>query len=707
MNEIEQILQQPLKPYLERRGHEFRGELSLCPFHNDTTPSFSIGHKNGHDVWYCHSCKKGGSIITYVEMRDELSKGDAIKKLKKEFGINSGPPKAVKKYNYTDEKGVLLYRIVRKKPKGFCADRKMDGIRRVLYRLPEVVKADDVWLLEGEKDVDNLCKIGITATTAPFGVSHWRPEFPPLLKGKNVRICLDVGAEQEERKRAFSILKAGAKEVKIIALPGLVKKGEDISDWIEKNAGKNPKNELEQIVNETPIFEETKEPPVKEIHQTDLGNSDLFAEQHRINTKFNFVWNKWLDYTGKRWEIDAGKITRQKAKETVRKMYVTGSEIEEKIVRISAIKHAMRSESATKITAMLELAKSEISINPDEFDVDPFLLNLKSGTFNLETFKFQAHQQEDLITKLAPVIYDPKAKCSRWEKFLKEIMEENENLIEFLQKAIGYSLSGSTKEQCFFILYGTGANGKTTFLQTIISMLGDYAQQSPPEAILLRRSGTIPNDIARLRGARFVSTTEIEGGRKMAESLIKSLTGSDTIVARFLFSEFFEFIPEFKLFIGTNHKPVIRGTDLAIWRRIRMIPFNRTFAEDEQDKNLADELKTELPGILNWALKGFHKWQNDGLKAPEEVKTATEEYRIESDTLLQFLEDNIVEDKNEMVKASDLYQNYLWWCEENGEKHIKNTLFGAAILEKGFDRIRKKDGKYYIGMKINRGNGEK
>lgn len=206
-----------------------------------------------------------------------------------------------------------------------------------------------------------------------------------------------------------------------------------------------------------------------------------------------------------------------------------------------------------------------------------------------------------------------------------------------MQKAVGYSLTGSTEEQCLFILHGTGANGKSTFLNTISTMLGDYARQTPTDALLVKRGDGLSNDVARLHGARLVSAVEVEGGRRLAEAQVKQLTGGDLIAARFLYQEFFEFRPAFKLFLGVNHTPVIQGTDHGIWRRIHLVPFTVTIAKEDQDKRLGEKLRAERSGILRWAVEGGLAWQAEGLEPPLVVSMATEEYRAEMAILARFL----------------------------------------------------------------------
>jgi len=348
---------------------------------------------------------------------------------------------------------------------------------------------------------------------------------------------------------------------------------------------------------------------------------------------------------------------------------------------------------------MIHMASSEpgIPVGVDEIDADPWLLVVENGTLDLRTGTLREGRREDMITKMAPVKFDPEAKCPTWERFLMRIMGNNMALIDFLQKAVGYSLTGDTREQCLMLLYGDGFNGKSTFINAISALLGEYAAGTPTESLMAKQGDSgINNDIARLKGARFVSAIETEDGKRFSESLIKQLTGGDRVVARFLHKEFFEFMPVFKLWLAVNHKPGIRGTDYAIWRRIRMVPFTVQIPETEREGDLGDRLKDELSGILNWALDGLALWLETGLKPPEEVKIATQEYRSEMDTLGKFLEECcILSDKFE-VSTKSLYEAYKAWCEASGEYKITKKMLGIRLSERG---IRSYSGGKNIQMK--------
>jgi putative DNA primase/helicase len=334
---------------------------------------------------------------------------------------------------------------------------------------------------------------------------------------------------------------------------------------------------------------------------------------------------------------------------------------------------------------MIALARYELGIPvlPDELDPDPWALNCENGTVDLQTGQLREHDRADLITKLVPVAYDPEAEAPRFEKYLKEVLLQD-RVVGFVRRYAGYSLTGNTRERIFAILHGSGKNGKTTLVDLLQDVAGDYATTTDPETILAKRHQGVGNDVAALKGARFVASAEVERGRALAESKIKALTGSDTISARFLYAEPFTFKPEFKLWLSTNNKPEVGGTDDAIWDRIRLIPFTERFDGDRQDPELPDKLREERPGVLAWMVRGCLEWQRDGLGEPEEVRDATEAYRAEMDVLADFIGDRCVEHPDAWCRFSDLFEEYEEWCRESGETAKSKRKFGAVLKDRGF-----------------------
>jgi putative DNA primase/helicase len=283
---------------------------------------------------------------------------------------------------------------------------------------------------------------------------------------------------------------------------------------------------------------------------------------------------------------------------------------------------------------------------------------------------------------------------------VRTITNGRDSLNCYLCRIFGYASTATCEEQVIFILCGVGANGKTTLVNAISEVLGDYAMASPVDTLLSKKQPGIPNDLARLAGAIAVFSSEPDRGRRLAEGLVKAITGREKVSARFLHREFFEFTPTFKVFLSTNHRPAIRGTDHAMWRRIRLVPFDVVIPDDQQDKDLPDKLRREQSGILNWLIQGAIEWRQNGLGKPDEVRQATEEYRKDEDVLGRFLED-CTQDVG-CFEATPLYRVYCWWCVNNGESPDNNTRFGRAMTERGYRRDKNSltRRKTYLGISV-------
>lgn len=423
---------------------------------------------------------------------------------------------------------------------------------------------------------------------------------------------------------------------------------------------------------------------------TDLGNAERLAAWHSDSLRFVSAWG-WLAWDGRRWERNEGAAQRL-AKQTARNIYTEASSGATEDERAAIAAWAIKSEGEGRLRSMLALAESEAGIDsrPESFDADPMLLNCVNGTLDLRTGALRPHSPTDRLTRIAGTEYNSGAVCPTWLSFLDRIMGGNAALIDFLRRAAGYSLGGLTAEGCMFFCYGTGANGKTTFLEAVRGALGDYAQQADFETFLSKRGdGGIRNDVARMNGMRFIAAIEAGEGRRLNEPVIKTLTGGDTVTARYLYREHFEFRPQFKLWLAANHKPVIRGTDNAIWRRIRLVPFTVTIPEGERDPKLLAKLRTELPGILAWAVRGCLEWQSDGLRPPAEVLAATNDYRAEMDTLAAFLDECCVVAPGAEAKAADLYAAIVAWAEAGGEHVGTQRAFGLRLAERGFEKVKR------------------
>jgi putative DNA primase/helicase len=439
---------------------------------------------------------------------------------------------------------------------------------------------------------------------------------------------------------------------------------------------------------------------------TDLGNAERFVEQHGSIVKYCPEQKQWFVYDQGYWKPDSGELIDRLAFQTVHSIKkeandpnLSSKEKEE------ILSHARKSASRGHIKGMLELAKAfpEITIHSNKLDTDPWLLNCQNGTLNLKTGELQPHKAEDLITKMVQAPYDPNAKCPLWDGFISRIMGNDQKKMQFLQSIFGYTLTGDTSEQCMFIFYGPGANGKTTLIEVQSEFLAGYARHTTTASLLNSTSSPIRNDLARLHSTRLVSAVELGMGKRLDEALVKQLTGGDLVTARFLYKEYFEFQPQFKLIIAANHKPDIRGVDHGIWRRIVLIPFDVTIPSDEIDKDLPSKLRNELPGILAWAVRGCLEWLSRGLAIPESIAAATSEYRHEMDILANFQEDRCTIGPSQKVPLGDLFEAFREWCGQACQDVLGKKMFGNLMRQKGFSQSKNDGVGFWKGLSLKAG----
>lgn len=441
----------------------------------------------------------------------------------------------------------------------------------------------------------------------------------------------------------------------------------------------------------------------------DTSAGAWFAALNRDRLRYCHPWGKWLVWDGRRWKRDDGGTVESLAKAAVRKMFEASRQLsEDPGIRVRGEAAALE-RRAGRLRAMIELARSDLPIRPTELDQDPWVLNVRNGTIDLRTGAARPHSPADHITKLAPVEFDPAATCPTWESFVRAILPD-EATVRFFQRWAGYCLTGSTSEQVLVMAIGDGANGKTTAINAVADVLGpDYALRATPELVMVRRSEGHPTDRADLFGRRLAVVSETEGGRRLAESLVKDLTGSDRVRARHLYADNFEFTPTHKIIVATNHPPVIQGTDHGIWRRLRLVPFRRTFWNSDagesgpvhlrQDKDLPAKLRAEASGILNWLLSGCLEWQQEGMPAPAEVLDAGRAYRASQDTVVRFVEERCETGPDYEAKASELYAAYAVFVRGAGREPVTATSFGRAMAERGFSK-RTSNGVRYVGVRV-------
>lgn len=450
---------------------------------------------------------------------------------------------------------------------------------------------------------------------------------------------------------------------------------------------------------------DTPQPKPKLYTFDDMGNAERFVDLFGENVRYCYTEKKWYYYNTLKWCADnVGAAERMadravKAMNAEAKVYAQADADEGTEMQKAFEKHVRQSRSNKSKRAMLAEVQHHVPILPSQMDRYRMALNTPAGVIDLKTGEVSAHKPAYYLTKITSVDFSSTADCPLWLRFLGDIFGGDKDLIRYVQKAVGYSLTGSTAEQCAFFLYGTGKNGKSTFLDVLRGVFGDYATNIQPETIMVKPSSSsaINSDIARLKGARLVTSVEPNEGVRINEGLLKQLTGDDAVTARKLYSEEFEFKPEFKLWMATNHKPVIRGTDTGIWRRIHMIPFTVAIPDDKVDKRLPHKLKAEMTAIFKWCIDGCLLWQKEGLTMPRAVLDIVREYRREMDVISAFVNDEC--DEQGAVAAKTLYAAYCKWAERNNEYCMSNTKFGAE-LAKRYKKVRTNRGVYYNGISL-------
>lgn len=551
-------------------------------------------------------------------------------------------------------------------------------------------------------------------------ISEGNPEFSDLrtfpievIKAvdefkKRTKIKKDKSIKENEKDfNNYDFIQEGGRHNHLVAKLGFLR-GKNISrETIFKKLHEEnlnmcklplPKEEVNQI------FESIKERPFKEVFiyapYTDLGNAERFKAFVGNDAIFVFDSGKWHVYDGIRFKEDkCRKNVTRLTKEMLRSDY-DGSVFGSSEDQIYFNAHLKKSEMIGKINAMLNLASSEMSINIDELDENPYYLNLLNGTYNLKEGKFQPHSNNILLTKLVNIRFDESQECPRWIEFLCEITCGDVDLQSYLQRVVGYCLTGITKEQCLWLLHGKGSNGKSTFIDILSKLLGEYYCSADISTFTINKSEQIRNDLARLVHSRLVTSVEIKEGKALDESVIKQVTGGDPVSCRFLFKEHFQYIPKWKLFLVVNHLPIINGTDEGIWRRLKCIPFMAEFKGKAVDKDLLSKLEKELPGILNWAIEGCRKWQIEGLNHPSIVKDEVSNYRTNEDSIGQFLDENTKRGIDLKVSFTDIFSRYSSIQKKMGQIPISTKAFSQNLSLRGIIKVKRAKGMYFLGIDL-------
>jgi P4 family phage/plasmid primase-like protien len=431
--------------------------------------------------------------------------------------------------------------------------------------------------------------------------------------------------------------------------------------------------------------------------RTDCANAERLVEEYHTDVKWVGVWDKFLLWDSRHWKTDYAHGIQKKAKAVAAKVFKEAAQHPAK----ENIRFAAYTASKKGLDAMVSLAKEQLHMEVDDLDQNPWLLNVKNGTIDLETGKLRDHDRDDYITKLAAVEFSPYAKCPLWKTFLRQIFADDEEMIGYVQRLVGYCLTGLTTEHILPFLHGDGANGKSTLCETLMKLIGrTYAIKASPELLLAKKGEAHPTERADLFGKRLVFCIETEAGRRLAEAIVKEMTGGDTMRARRMREDFWEFVPTHHIWLASNHKPAVWGTDKGIWRRIKLLPFVVSIPPDQQDLNLKDKLRGELSGILNWALEGCRQWQRGGMKEPEKVSLATEGYKEEEDVVGEFIASYCERRAGCTITVHQLWRAYL---EVRKDAPLSQRTFSMRMRDAGFVSERFTAGlhkglSYYSGL---------
>jgi putative DNA primase/helicase len=679
-----------------------------CPAHQDRNPSLSI--REGRDGYVLLKCHAGCDLKDILE-KLRLTVADISGGADHAPRHGKSTMQIDKTYPYTDAAGKLLYEVVRLLPKGFRQRRpdgtwNLNGVERVLFHLPEVLAADVVLIAEGEKDVLNLEEAvkyfaaqdgrRYAATTNPGGAGKWLHKYSQSLQGKSAAYVFEDN-DDPGRKHAENIcasIRTRVREVRLVDLPDLPDKG-DVSDWLRDHTVQ----ELWQLMQSAPPVpagNSAPDPSAATVEYSEDALALKFTAEHGDRLRYTAEWNRWSKWNGRVWTRDTTCHVFDHARAICR--------AESTRARCDSPPAAARKiSSAATVAAVERLARSDRhhAATVEQWDRDLWLLNTPGGVVDLRTGTLRSAQREDYMTKITAV--GPGARCPLWLRFLDRITSGNREMQAFMQRMCGYALTGVTREHAFFFLYGTGGNGKGTFINTLAELMGAYAKTAPIEILLDSKNERHPTELAGLQGARLVTAVETEDGRRWSESRVKMLTGGDPVPARYMHQDFFEYTPQFKLIISGNHKPGLRTVDEAMRRRINLLPFTVTIPDSERDDDLREKLRGEWPGILQWAIEGCLAWQRDGLSAPQAVRDATADYLATEDAMARWREERCEESASSWESTAALFKDWREWTVANNEFTGSQKRFSQYLVDRGFVKDRTRTTRGFRGIALRAG----
>ena len=736
LDQLQSVLRHIFPAGKVKRGKFLIGDVVGSP--GDSLEVVLEGEKSG--LWMDRATGDGGDIFSLIAayhglgIQDQfpkvLSVADDILGRAQSRLVNHrrnltpiddlGP--ATAKWDYLDVRGKLIAVVYRYDPPGRKKEfRPWDAKRRKmnppdprpLYNQPGLATANHVVLVEGEKSAQALIDARICATTAMHGANapiektDWSP-----LAGKTVLIWPDNDQPgmQYAQSAAQAVLQAGALSCEILLPPAHRPLGWDAADALAERThppspdtppfdvlgllGSGPRLTVkpEQATFNNNV--DLPDTPDTVSLLTEDGLATAFTQRHGNDWRYVAGWGKWLTWTGRRWNEDTVLYIQHLIRGICRSA----------CLRADTPRLKSKLASASTISAVERIARSDPkhAATVDEWDADIWLLNTIHGVINLKNGALRCHDSQDHMTKMTTA--SPNGNCPLWRSFLEQVTGNDLALQDYLQRVVGYCLTGSTQEHAMFFLYGTGSNGKSVFVNTLVTILGDYATNAPMETFMDTRSDRHPTDLAGLRGARIVTATETEQGRRWNESRIKEITGGDRITARFMYKDNFTYPPTYKLVMSGNHKPAIRNVDEAMRRRMHLIPFEVTIPKEKRDPQLQDKLLKERDGILAWSLQGCLQWQRLGLSPPQSVQDATSEYFEAEDAIGRWMEERCLLSTNANSLTTELFNDWKQWTETTGEFAGSQRRFSDLLITRGIQKWRNNHGVRGfkgLGLRVN------